>query len=102
MDKVKEQLYEALKDAEHLCRWILQSDLPDADKRRCIREKGIDFKLVLAAYEQEKAAEQHCPACAMGQSLGRGEGTHLEGTAEHPRHEFIGSPQVNKSLEERA
>ena len=43
-----------------------------------------------------KAAEQHYPACAMGQNLALGEGTHLEGTAEHPRHEFIGAPQIVK------
>jgi hypothetical protein len=41
-----------------------------------------------------EAAEQHCPACAMVQNLERGEGTHLEGTAEHPRSEFAGAPQV--------
>lgn len=27
----------------------------------------------------------HCPACMMGQSSNAGEGTHLEGTIEHPQ-----------------
>ena len=26
----------------------------------------------------------HCPACMQGQDLSKGEGTHLEGTVEHP------------------
>jgi hypothetical protein len=84
MDKVKEQLYEALRD-------IRENNAGSNERAR----GWYNAPDALAAYEQEKAAEQpRCPACAMGQNLERGEGTHLEGTAEHPRHEFVGAPQI--------
>jgi hypothetical protein len=83
MDKVKEQLYEALRD-------IRENNAGSNERAR----GWYNAPAALAAYEQEKAADPPCPACAMGQNLALGEGTHLEGTAEHPRHEFIGAPQV--------
>ena len=61
---------------------------PDPDKLADAIVAALKDQLA----EALKAAEQHYPACAMGQNLALGEGTHLEGTAEHPRHEFIGAP----------
>ncbi len=83
MDKVKEQLYEALRD-------IRENNAGSNERAR----GWYNAPDALAAYEQEKAAQPLCPACANGQNLERGEGTHLEGTAEHPRHEFVGAPGV--------
>jgi hypothetical protein len=41
------RLREALKDAEHLCRWLLQSDIEPADRERVTRENGINFAAAL-------------------------------------------------------
>jgi hypothetical protein len=70
MDKVKEQLYEALRD-------IRENNAGSNERAR----GWYNAPAALAAYEQEKAADPPCPACAMGQNLALGEGTHLEGTA---------------------
>ena len=34
--------------------------------------------------EPTSPQEYHCPACSMGQSLEKGEGTHILATVEHP------------------
>jgi hypothetical protein len=38
-------------DAEHLCKWLLQSDISEDDRERVIRENGINFAIALAATE---------------------------------------------------
>jgi len=43
-----EALVEALKGAEHLCKWLLQSDLSNSDRERVTRENGVDFAMALA------------------------------------------------------
>ena len=46
-------------------------------------EQNIN-KLLDAGAKLPHPEPPRCPACKMGQSLERGEGTHLEGTLEHP------------------
>jgi hypothetical protein len=43
-----EALENTLRDADHLCRWLLQSDISPADRERVIRENGINFAAALA------------------------------------------------------
>jgi len=38
----------ALADADHLCKWLLQSDISDSDRERVIRENGVNFALAIA------------------------------------------------------
>jgi len=44
----------------------------------------------------ETQADNSCPACDHGQSLERGEGTHREGTKQHPIEPEV--PEVIKDL----
>jgi hypothetical protein len=54
-----------------------------------IAQQRSPYKLydsVLAELEAALGTE-HCHACSIGQSLERGEGTHLKGSIEHPKGE---------------
>lgn len=53
LEQQVQTLREALKDADHLCLWLLQSDISDDDKERVIRDNGINFAAALAATEKE-------------------------------------------------
>ena len=46
------QMLEATKDADHLCKWLLQSDISEADRERVIRENGVSFAVQIAAAEK--------------------------------------------------
>jgi hypothetical protein len=44
-------LRDALADAEHLCRWLLQSDVGAPERELVTRENGTMFALILAQTE---------------------------------------------------
>lgn len=57
LERTNAALFGALKDAEHLCKWLLQSDIPQGDRERVIRENGINFAAAIAeaeSLEQQK------------------------------------------------
>ena len=47
VDPQRQALVDALKDAEHLCKWLLQADITPEDKERVTRQNGINFALAL-------------------------------------------------------
>ena len=51
LERTNAALLGALKDAEHLCKWLLQSDIPQDDRERVIRENGINFDAAIAEAE---------------------------------------------------
>lgn len=68
MKALRAQLDEALatvarltgtvKDAEHLCKWLMQSDISPADRERVTRENGIAFSLAVASQPASGAEEK--------------------------------------------
>ena len=62
------RLRDAVADAEHLCKWLLQSDISDADRERVIRENGANFSLVLAEHERQKEPQQDSCDNSSGQA----------------------------------
>lgn len=51
-------LRDALLEAEHLCKWLLQSDIGEADRERVIRENGINFAAALALVAAERVEKE--------------------------------------------
>jgi hypothetical protein len=52
----------------------------DVELKKCKDSGGF----MIGDFTKLKDRHGSCPSCAQGQSLERGEGTHLEGTVEHP------------------
>lgn len=50
-ERTNAALLGALKDAEHLCKWLLQSDIRQDDRERVIRENGINFAAAIVEAE---------------------------------------------------
>ena len=52
--KKVERLRDECKNADHLCKWLLQSDISEADRERVILENGINFALAVRASQDLK------------------------------------------------
>ncbi len=80
---LKAQLAEARKAAREetlAAVWTYCIDASVECNLECLIE-SVRNKLAASGNEQRHG---ECPACTMGQSLERGEGTHREGTRQHP------------------
>jgi hypothetical protein len=51
------ELTEAIRDADHLCKWLLQSDISASDRERVILENGINFAAL--SHDATSTASSH-------------------------------------------
>jgi predicted RNase H-like HicB family nuclease len=67
-------------------KWYWWSDYADQEIPCVTHYRALSAPSPAQESEAEESLSRHghCPACAIGQSSERGEGTHLEGTIEHP------------------